>query len=145
MNVSIISFKISNKQLYHFFYMWWLKKVKNSTVYFIRKFCTSITDHDCIFITTFWAQVTGILINDNLQCMMQVVFLHELRKIRLGKKHTCCSFPRLKNVWLFNFLCDYNKMPDIIKFISCSKSVFRNMTQRKTLPKSSPSEKRDSL
>ena len=72
------------------FYMWWLKKVKNSTVYLIRKFCTSITD--CIFIITFWAQVTDILINDNLQCMMQVVYLHELRKIRLSKNILAAAF-----------------------------------------------------
>lgn len=77
-----------------FFNIWWLGKVKNSTVYFIRKFCSSITD--CIFITTFWAQVIDILIND-LICMMQVVYLHKLGKLRWGKIHACCSLPRLKN------------------------------------------------
>ena len=45
------------------------------------------------------------LINDGLQCMMQVVYLHELGKIIWGKIHACYSLPRLKK--LYPFTCDF--------------------------------------
>ena len=107
LNISIISFKISNKQLYHFFlYMWWLKKVKNSTVYFIRKFWKSEI-RKLQTLTAFSLQhfEPKSKINDDLQCMMQVVYLHELGKIIWGKIHACYSLPRLKK--LYPFTCDF--------------------------------------
>ena len=104
LNISIISFKISNKQLYHFFFIYVVvEKSEEFNCIFYQKIL--YFNHWLRFHYNILSPSHRYLINDDLQCMMQVVYLHELGKIIWGKIHACYSLPRLKK--LYPFTCDF--------------------------------------